>query len=178
MTTSHRRGRLRRAVTAAAVSAAAAAATLTVSTGPAHADSSFTTLLYPKINPFLTVQIPNGAGPFADVGLGNWSDSYNQSWLFSPTGIYHTYIIENQQSFECLTTDGIAGHPVYQAPCNGALNQSWITNLTTGDSEPRSIHSVSSGLYLDIPRSLATAYTTLEVWYSNGNDNQFFYGDG
>ena len=63
------------------------------------------------------------------------------------------FAIVNQNSGQCLTTNGYAGAQVYQAPCDGVSQpnaQVWYTGLrpnTGGDGW--AIMSMATGFFLD-----------------------------
>lgn len=107
----------------------------------------------------------------------NWGANQGWDWqLVDP--IDGIYIIQNQNSGQCLTTDGIAGDQVYQEPCNYSEYQEWYTNLPTdydysvASSDP--IKNVASGLYLDVNGDSPWPGASIDTWYYNGNSNQYF----
>jgi hypothetical protein len=166
---------MRRALVAGALAVAAAVGTLAVTASPAAASDGSTIILTPKINPFLTVQTPVQSGAYAHVELGTVSSYLIDVWWFKPTGPEHTYELINDNSHQCMTSDDVAGDAVFQYPCVGSANQLWVSNIVAGETTARSYHALSSGLYLDVPHGLAAYGVSLDVWYWNGNDNQFFY---
>jgi len=82
------------------------------------------------------IQLWNNGGPY-------------QRWDFHPMPDGSQEIINNN-SGQCLTTDGVAGDPVYQYPCNGYINQEWFTNFWVGTPYAYAIKNAWSGLFLDV----------------------------
>ena len=94
----------------------------------------------------------------------------------------------NQNSGQCLTSDGVPGDQVYQWPCVGSPYQMWYdTNGTsvTVVNGPQLVFSSqhvnmwqnwASGLYLDVSGGPAAVWpgTAIDTWYYNGDDNQYF----
>jgi hypothetical protein len=160
---------------AATLAATALAAGLAAATGPAaRADSSFTVHLTPD-NPLGLLLDVSGASTAPAAGVIDWyaNGGANQSWTFIPFG-NRVYEIQNVNSGLCLTTDGVAGDGVYQLQCAGGAPQLWSTAITLTGVGAGTIRSVYSGLYLDVSGNTAWPGATIDTWYWNGQDNQYF----
>ena len=119
-------GRVRRSLAAVGV-AAAAAGLLAVGAGQANASTAFTVHVTPN-NTFGLLLDVSGASTSPGAEVIDWwaNGGSNQVWTFYPVGD-DVYEIANQNSGQCLTTDGIAGHGVFQWPCAGSVTQIWST---------------------------------------------------
>jgi hypothetical protein len=169
------RTRRTRRVVGGGLAATALAAGLTLgASGAAHADSGFTVHLSPN-NTFGLLLDVNGASQSAGAGVIDWyaNGGQNQSWTFIPFG-NNVYEIQNVNSGQCLTTDGVAGDGVYQLQCTGSLPQKWSTQITPSAVGAYTIRSAWTGLYLDVNSASPWAGTTIDTWYSNGQSNQYF----
>jgi Ricin-type beta-trefoil lectin domain-like len=137
----------------------------------------------------LPQQIPFGSSltweahrPRPAPGLIDWTynGGANQFWTFQrvPGTIEsNLFYIINQNSDECLTTDGIPGDQVFQEPCGSWSNaaQEWITGLRPNTIPLYySIQSVYSGLYLDVYGNSSWPGAFIDTWYWNGGYNQYF----
>ena len=162
---------------AAGVLASPAAAAVNQNSEPSNAGSvSFTTSLATGADAALRLAVPQ-ASTTPGTGVIDWSitDGAEQEWTFKPTvDTADTYEIINQNSNQCLTTDGVAGDQVYQDPCNGSQSQRWKTGVafTTSPWTFVPIQSVSSGLYLDVYGDSFWQGTVIDTWYGNGGRNQ------
>ncbi|MFF5289766.1 RICIN domain-containing protein [Paractinoplanes globisporus] len=96
----------------------------------------------------------------------------NQVWTMQPSGSHFELI--NRNSNKCITTDGVAGHQVYQWYCSGTDNQLWDTSLTAGNLTGYRIKSVASGLALDVAGSSGARGAAIDTWYWNATPNQYF----
>ena len=137
---------------------------------------SFTTSLATGADAALRLAVPQ-ASTTPGTGVIDWSitDGAEQEWTFKPTvDAADTYQIINDNSNQCLTTDGVAGDQVYQDPCNGSRSQQWKTGLIDALSPWTfvPIQSVSSGLYLDVRGDSFWQGTVIDTWYGNGGNNQ------
>ena len=166
-------GRIRRVLAAVGV-AAAAAGLLALGAGQANASTAFTVHVTPNNTFGLLLDVSGGStSPGAQV-IDWWANGGgNQVWTFYPVG-NDVYEIANQNSGQCLTTDGIAGHGVFQLPCAGAASQIWSTGLTPTSVSAWTISNPWSGLYLDVSGNNPWPGTSLDVWYYNGGANQYF----
>jgi hypothetical protein len=166
-------GRVRRSLAAVGV-AAAAAGLLTVGAGQANASTAFTVHVTPN-NTFGLLLDVSGASTSPGAPVIDWwaNGGSNQVWTFYPVG-NDVYEIANQNSGQCLTTDGIAGHGVFQWPCVGSATQIWSTGLTPTSVSAWTIGNPWSGLYLDVSGNNPWPGTSLDVWYYNGGANQHF----
>lgn len=155
--------------------AVASAAGLAIGAGgTAQADSAFTVHLTPNNTLGLLVDVNGGSrAPGANVIDWYANGGGNQVWTFIPFG-NNTYEIQNANSGLCLTTDGIAGDGVYQLQCAGAAPQKWSTALTPAAFGAYPIQSAYSGLYLDVAGNTPWAGATIDTWYWNGQNNQYF----
>ena len=85
----------------------------------------------------------------------------------------------NENSGQCLTSDGIPGDQVYQEPCIYNLYQIWDTTLPTqyenySLASYDTIRNDASGLYLDVNGDSPWPGAWIDTWYYNGNPNQYF----
>jgi hypothetical protein len=177
----HRDGsgrRPRRAVRISAALAVLAVPALLGATlaGPASASAGFTTHVTPN-NTFALLLDVSGGSTYPGAPVIDWyaNGGQNQNWLFLPVNGGNTYEIINVNSNMCLTTDGVAGDQVYQDYCTNSTNQQWGTALTQGNpTDYWHIQSVYSGLYLDVSGDSPWPGASIDTWYDNGGDNQYF----
>jgi Ricin-type beta-trefoil lectin domain-like len=159
--------------------ALALAATATASVGLAMvnptpaAASGITVRLAPASNPFVYVDV-SGASTQAGAAIIQWpyNGGQNQVWTLRPAGT--NYEIVNKGSGQCITTDGVAGHWLYQSGCNGSAGQQWSTSLTPGNLVTYTIGNPASGLYMDVEGASGSQGAHLDGWYRNGGWNQLF----
>jgi len=79
---------------------------------------------------------------------------------------YGNELIVNQNSGMCLTSDGVAGHWVYQWPCeNSNEHQQWVGDLDSITSHVTSLMNVASGQYLDVNGDSPWPGAHLITWY-------------
>ncbi|WP_331743613.1 RICIN domain-containing protein (plasmid) [Streptomyces sp. NBC_01136] len=164
--------RVRRAFGALLATGALTAGALAATAGTANA-AGFTVRIIPLTNPFLTVEVLGGGkslGDTVDVWSGN--GGANQIWTFSP--VSGGYNIINKNSGMCLTTDGVAGHTLYQFACVGNVSQVWSTGLTPGSLYAYKITNPNSGLVMDVYGDGRSEGTPIDGWTPNGADNQYF----
>ena len=148
---------------------------------PALADGTFDTHLTPGNTYLLQLDVA-GASTAPGAPVIDWfsNGGANQSWTFSQHGTDNgtpVYEIVNQNSGQCLTTDGVAADQVYQLQCTGSPIQLWATGLTGQDLSDRTIRNESSGLYLDVNGNSPWPGTAIDTWYYNGDSNQGFATD-
>jgi Ricin-type beta-trefoil lectin domain-like len=132
-------------------------------------------------NTFYMMLDVSGASTSPGAGVIDWwaNGGANQKWNWvlvdSIDGIY---VLQNQNSGQCLTSDGIPGDQVYQMPCNYGENQEWYTDLPTQYEESvassATLKNVASGLYLDVYGDSPWPGASIDTWYYNGNPNQYF----
>jgi hypothetical protein len=174
LTRPHLRGRLMCAVAAFASVAMLAGGVLA---SPAAAAGSFSTHVSPTNTFALLLDVSGGSTSAGAPVIDWWADGgANQNWTFEPVGGNNTYEIINQNSSQCLTTDGVAGDQVFQLPCSGGATQLWNTqiNPSNGAFAGSSIKSVYSGLYLDVNSDSPWPGASIDTWYWNGGSNQYF----
>ena len=138
---------------------------------------SFTTHVTP-VNTWLLNLDVGGASTSPGAGVIDWwaNGGANQVWTFTRiTDTPNTYEIINQNSNQCLTTDGIPGDQVVQEPCAGSQAQHWTTALSPDAVfKAAAIKSVYSGLYIDVNSDSPWPGAFIDTWYGNGGDNQRF----
>jgi hypothetical protein len=118
-----------------------------------------------------------------------WSSQPAMPWLaygYGYGGPSPDYII-NQNSGQCLTSDGVAGDETYQWPCVGSPYQMWYPNNDTTVIIPTGINNLfssedvntwqnaASGLYLDVTGDNPLPGAYIDTWYYNGAANQYFH---
>lgn len=183
---SRRRGRISLALAALATSGLLGGVALAA---PASASASFTMGLRPT-NGFYTLLDLAGAStqPGAPV-IAWWQDGgANQKWIFQSLGFEvdggNVYEIINQNSSQCLTTNGVAGDQLYQSPCRFQARghqvdaeQAWVTKLDPNEPGlPYSIQSYASlGLCVDVNGGSPFAGAAIDAYSCNGQGNQAFY---
>jgi hypothetical protein len=85
--------------------------------------------------------------------------------------------IVNKRSGMCLTSDGVAGHTLYQNYCQDGGNlQLWDTGLTPGNLVSYAIRNYGSGLFMDVRGGSGAQGADIVTWYFNNGYNQFFSG--
>lgn len=102
-----------------------------------------------------------------------------QKWYFdqvydSASG-FEGYLLRNQNSGLCLSTDGNAGDTLFQDYCNPANVAEWFTVGTSGADNR--IFNRHTGLYLDVSGYSYAAGADMDLWYWNGYSNQWFWID-
>jgi hypothetical protein len=112
-----------------------------------------------------------GAGVVVSPSAGQSADV----WTFRPVGA--AFEIVNQGSGQCLTTDGVAGHTVYQAPCKTAEGQLWQTPPEFGGESTTTswIRNPAADLYLDVDGGHAAAGAAVVVAPWNATAGQSFF---
>jgi hypothetical protein len=164
---------LKKASAVTAIGVLSAIGLLAGTSGAAEASNSVT--IAPLPNPFVFMDVV-GASTGDGARVIVWLQSGdNQRWSFRPAG--SSYEIVNQHSGKCLTTDGVAGHQLYQWRCKGDPGQFWDTELPThGGAWP--IRNPASGLQVDLNGHDTTAGTPVIGWPWNGGSNQYWITAG
>lgn len=97
----------------------------------------------------------------------------SESWTFAPYG--DNYLIINKNSNMCMTTDGTAGHSLYQAACLGGKGQLWQIGPHMPNGASSWILNPGYDLYLDIYGSSTSWSATIDAWpWNGGYSNQSF----
>ena len=161
---------------------------------PAAASTDFYAHLHPHNTYELYLAVSQGStSPGAPVIDWFYDGGEEQVWHFFPLDVPapngrgapvpDLYEIINENSHQCLTTDGVAGDQVYQDPCDGSPSQQWLTGVVEindgcavggGVCTPDGIQSVSSGLYLDVSGDSIWPGAEIDTWYENDGANQWF----
>ena len=166
---------LRKLALAIAAAVTATAGLSALNPAAASAASGMTIRIAPVSNAFLFVEVEGSSGqPGAGIIQWPYNGGQNQVWTFRPAGT--DYEIVNQWSGQCITTDGVAGHWLWQAPCQGLSGQKWATALTPGNLIGYPIRNPASNLYMDVQGASTTQGAHIGVWYGNGGHNQYFVG--
>jgi hypothetical protein len=166
---------IRKMVTAAVAVTAAFAGLLLAAPGAALA-SGPQVRLSPLSNPFLYLDVSGGShGDGAPIIQWTLSGD-NQVFTMQPSGSYFELV--DKASGKCVTSDGVAGHQVYQWACNGTGNQLWNTTLVANNRFSYPIPNVASGLYLDVAGGSGSRGAAIDTWYWNGGAGQYFSGTG
>jgi hypothetical protein len=164
---------LRKTVMTVAVGALATAGLLAASPRAAHADDGPPVQIFPVSNIFLYLDVSGGSkGDGAPVILYSQSGD-NQLWQFRP--LNGSTEIVNKHSGKCLTTDGVAGHQLYQWYCAGTPGQLWVSTVVAGAFEPGTIRNSASGLMVDVSGGSVSQGAAIIGWYYTGGNNQRFW---
>ena len=181
---SRRRARLSLAIVAFATSALLGGVALAA---PAAASP----IRFVGIVPWWTADLRldvSGASTQPGAPVIDWfvNNGTNQRWVFQipatpPGGVpiecingTCAYEIINQNSGQCLTTDGVAGDQLYQWPCNGSGQQLWSTNLGNLSNATDTIQNTSSGQCVDVYGWDPFPGARIDAWPCNGGANQDF----
>lgn len=162
---------VRKAALALTVGAIALCATVLGTAGPAAATGA-TLRIVSGSNRALYLDVSGGStGDGAKIVQWSLSGD-NQAFTLQPSGSYFEFV--NKKSGKCITTDGVAGHQLYQWRCHGTPDQLWDTSLTPQSGYRYSIMNVGSGLYMDVAANSFTQGAAIDTWYWEGGDNQYF----
>jgi hypothetical protein len=119
----------------------------------------------------------NGASTTPGAPVIQWfrNGNSNQRWNFVQLPDGNEQIV-NQNSGMCLTTDGVAGHWVYQWPCDSSNpHQEWRGTLSLGSTNiTHRLANVYSGLFLDVDGNSPWPGAHLITWYYDGSYGDFF----
>jgi Ricin-type beta-trefoil lectin domain-like len=117
----------------------------------------------------------SGGSTANGAGVIQWYGSFagNQRWNLVDQGD-GTETIVNQNSGKCLTTDGVAGHQLYQFTCVGAPSQKWQSDMQRVFGNVSAIRNPWSGLDADVNGASKWAGTKIIGWYPSGAVNQHF----
>lgn len=141
--------------------------------------ASFSTDVSPSNTFFLQLDV-GGASTATGAGVIDWwsNGGANQNWAFvNVSADPNEFAIVNQNSGQCLTTNGYAGADVYQAPCDGVSDpnaQVWYTGLRLNTGSGWSIMSMATGFYLDVYGDSPWPGSGIDTWYWDGGANQYF----
>lgn len=113
--------------------------------------------------------------PFAGIDVWYDNGNDNQKWSYpSSDGQVGQILAKNSQM--CVTTDGGAGDPLFQYPCQNAPNQQWKAELWTAWWNPGksmvTFLNPWSGLVMEVYQNSYSPGATVDAWYPNGGLNQ------
>jgi hypothetical protein len=121
----------------------------------------------------------SGASTQPGAPVIQWYGNFgtNQRWSVQdvPDDAPYEEIV-NQNSGQCLTTDGRPGDWVYQEPCAAQpeWQQLWKGTLNDGPFAMLSTLQSPDSLFLDVEGNSGSAGAHLITWYSTGGNNQYF----
>jgi ricin-type beta-trefoil lectin protein len=172
-----RRRSLRRGLAAVATLVAAGLGLATLP-GAANAQSLQSVSIRTHTSGYLVLDVAGGSTS-AGAGLIQWigHGGANQRFNFVelPDG---NELVVNQKSGMCVTTDGVAGHQLYQAPCNDRAHQEWRGTLHNvfgaGFINGDTLKNPSTGLVMDIEGGNSNPGARAIGWYPNDGFNQEF----
>ncbi len=132
-------------------------------------------LLETKLDNFWLSLSPASWGPGTIVDVSSYGPDIVEDWELPGDGTVDNAMgyIENANSDECLETDGVAGHALYQALCNGySLGQVWkisyITNWFGQETYARIINPATQ-LAADVGGSDRDEGARVIGWPLNGS---------
>jgi hypothetical protein len=170
---------MRRTVIYRAITIAALALALAATPSLATAQSlNNVTLASNATHDFLLLDVA-GAATYPGAPVIQWygNAGANQRWNFVQLADGNEEIV-NQNSGMCLTSDGMAGHWVYQWPCSGYAQQEWTGTVPPyfGSSHvtASTLKNAKSGLYLDVEGDSPWAGAHLITWSYNNTPGDFF----
>jgi hypothetical protein len=165
---------------AVGASLAGVVTSLSLGVTAAHADTESYGEL-PSASSWLSMDVSDASmSPGAPVIQWTSNGGDNQRWTW-PTVSGTTDVIVNKHSGMCLTTDGIAGHQLFQQPCGGtwAPYQDWTVHIYFVPSPWLDGYWVlgwftnpGSGLVIDVNGDSHTRGAAIIGWYGTGRLNQ------
>lgn len=171
------------ALTATAMLGASAGAA-TASTGGSYTSNGYTVYLDTQAH-WITAEYTGMNVAVADNSLAAFHrvvQWYNdggaeQKWYFdavydSSSG-FEGYLLRNENSGQCLSTDGRAGDTLFQEACNPGIETEWFTYGASGTDNW--FYNRYTGLYLDVSGGSYAAGANMDLWYWNGGMNQWFW---
>jgi hypothetical protein len=172
-----RRNRLFRRLTAVAATAIAGAAFLVPGAAQAQELRSVA-ITTDASGDYLALDVAGGSTA-PGAGVIQWYGHFgaNQRWNVEEMPNGHERIV-NQNSGMCLTTDGVAGHALFQWYCNGGSGQEWQGSIMKKFSSTftgGALRNPASGLNVDIEGASPWAGARVIGWYPNGGENQRFH---
>lgn len=182
----------RRTVRAAALALAAvaalggtAAAHASAGGGGSYAYGGYTVLLDDQAH-YITASYDgmNVAIPSASQLIGTraiqWyvNGGAEQKWFYDQVygsdGGFEGILLRNDNSGQCLSTDGWAGDTVFQESCDPTNSAQWFWRYGT-DGASNEFQNRYTGYYLDVSGFSYGAGANIDLWYSNGGGNQVFW---
>jgi hypothetical protein len=129
----------------------------------------------PASNGVLALDV-SGASTVPGAPVIQWlrNGGSNQRWNFVALSNGYEQIV-NQNSGQCLTSDGVAGHWVYQWPCdNSNPHQQWEGDLGSVWSSMNGLQNRASALWLDVAGDAYWPGAHLITWYWNATLGEAF----
>jgi hypothetical protein len=169
--------KLARFIATGVLAVVATAAAITVGVAPSYANSTnFSGLSNASTWGHMDV---SGASTSPGGRIIQWpaNGANNQQFKY-PARDGETSNILNQNSQMCVTTDGVAGHQLFQMPCGGgwAPYQRWTVHTYTPWYDFTNTYgwftNPATGLVIDVEGGSRAQGTRIIAWYGNGGLNQ------
>src|SRR5215218_1726552 len=109
----------------------------------------------------------------ARVVLWTRNGGANQRWHVTQRKDGNHELV-SANSGQCLTTDGVAGHALYQAACTGSTKQVWKADLAPSATVSHTLTNPATGLRVDVYGNGMAPGTVVDGWYVTGGKNQQF----
>ena len=175
--------RRRAAAVVATVAACAAVAPVAQAAEPAY--TAYTPIKNMNSGKLLDLRFGSTVVGAVAVQHGNrgWGGLYatdSQRWQVPMKFETTSGTMRNQASGLCLTTDGVAGHPLSQYACTGASNQQWQAHSPFTwrfggfPTNPTYFQNPASGLVVDVGQGSTADDAAVIGWYYNGGSNQLW----
>jgi hypothetical protein len=148
--------------------------TATLPMAAVQALQAYTAPVLSGTNDNLTLVVAGSStAPGATIVQSTSTGQDNELWTFTPNGM--NWQIVNKHSNQCLTTDGIAGHTLYQTPCTGQTGQLWQTALNFGPDGFSWIRNPATNLYVDVAGASTADGAAIDTapWNGGGGSEGF-----
>ncbi|WP_432832465.1 RICIN domain-containing protein [Dactylosporangium sp. CA-092794] len=141
-----------------------------VSPSAAYASDDWTVRIAPKSQPGLFLDV-SGASKDTLARVIQWplTTGDNQIWTIRHiSGTDYEFI--NKHSGKCMETDNVAGHQLFQAPCDGNRWQLWSYDKAQDGSSGYLIWNTLTNLYVDVYGASRTQGAAIDAWPFDGYD--------
>jgi hypothetical protein len=170
---------IRRALPLAVAAVAAAGSLATVASADSYGPTAVSNVNSGKQLDMRGASTAPGAIAIQYHGTG-WAGlitGENQRWYVPRPDATSPSEIRNLHSGECLTTDGVAGHAIYQSYCNGSALQQWQPHSQWAWSAlayKTYFQNPATGLVMDVNQASTADSAAVVGWYYNGGTNQLW----
>jgi hypothetical protein len=125
----------------------------------------------------LVLDVSNAA-TYPGAPVIQWYGNFgtNQRWNIQDVSGTPYEEIVNQNSGQCLTTDGTPGHWLYQWPCSAhpGWQQLWKSSLSQGPFATWAGVQSADGQYLDVEGNSGQAGAHLITWMADNTNGEYF----